>query len=1501
MRFDAVARIGTIGIASITGWGWVMAMMDGTADNDTLTGTAGNDTLNGLGGNDLLLGLGGDDLLNGGEGNDTLRPGLGNATLDGGDGTDTVDLSGIALGATLIIASGSGTATTGRFELNAQLTSIENLIAGPSHDLVVGDDNPNRIDGGDGDDILAAGGGSDTVLGGNGNDVILAVDGNDSIDGGPGDDEITPGAGSDTIIGGPGANTLKFDGGASDVLVSLMVHTLIDSFGNADSLVDPESFVSVIGGSGNDNIGGNTAANMLSGLLGNDTLLGLDGADTLLGGNGNDSLDGGNDNDSLDGGAGNDTLDGGLGNDLLVGGTGSNTINDAGGNDTVRYEAESSGVVLAADRTLTHTGGVDTIAASVEQINGSSFNDGLVGSNLNDRFLGFSGNDLLNGADGNDFLDSGRGDDTIYSGNGNDTLIGGLGNDFLVCEPGNNLIDATLGQDIAFFGFSASAITVNPDNTVVHDNGSIDTILGSAVIIGTPLSDFFNGGSGNDSFQGSNGSDVIGGGGGDDTLDGGIGNDILDAGAGASALLFGGQGNDVLNGGTTLAAVASYASSFAGIVVDATTNIVQDGFGGNDTLVGINAILGSTKNDTMSAGAALDRLVVFQGGGGDDSFVGGGFDLSPTGLVRVSYDLELAGIIVNLEGGAVFHDPNADVLTDIHDVVATRFADQIIDSSGNTDRIDAGAGDDSIEANGGNDTILAGAGNDTVALPLVTGNFVVDFGPGDDDLLITELMAVSPPPQAVGTNTNTTWQAIDAMTLMATTSFEGDTLGSATIGKGSGTLTIELDGLDQIFAIAAFAGDLLLHPQGDLSGTLGMGDDTVTAASGTYTLDGGGGINTIDYSIAGGIAVTFSGDQATVTPGGPSVQTVQHFLRLIGSPGADTVTGDAFNSVAAFTAAQVLALIDDSLVGDPPSIQGGGGGDSYSGRVVVDYTPLGGPVQIAAAGPAGSFAANTGSGNDTLAGVYGVVLPDQDNSVSLGSRSAVVEVTGGSNSLIAGDGAILSYRQLTAPLVVDLSVGTATHGGDTDTIGGIDNVIGGAGDDMIQGNQEDNLIAPGGGSNLVLGGDGTDTAVFAMSLQAIIDPVYFSGSQRLLFATLGDGPAAVQALDNVESANFAGETVAVGDFARPLPDFAGPLVSLSAGAPAYLGSARNENVLGNGDGNVIIDQGGANLIDGQGGNDLILMTGLVGGANASAPPPAPVSLPPEAPVGGDDQLFGGGGNDTIQAGPGADIVDGGTGDDVLAGDAGTDSIAGDAGNDLIFGGAGNDFLAGESGNDAIFGEAGQDVLAGGDGDDRLSADAADLAVIGGQGIDTLVIQGGGAGLSVIDLGAADNQNLSGSGPAITGIERVDASASSVPVSLHGAILGNAGSVLIGSDLDDTLTGSDGADTLSGSGGDDLIDAGLGNDTIVLDAGNDTVTGGGGRDLFIYRGGPPGAGIVEVEDYASADDLIRLPSNLPFTLATTGDGAMIVVAPGTGLLLVGVPLNQLNIISFVDPI
>jgi Ca2+-binding RTX toxin-like protein len=68
----------------------MMALILGTAGNDSLIGTFDADIIYGYAGNDTLSGQAGDDQLFGGDGNDSINESDGNDWIDGGNGADTL-------------------------------------------------------------------------------------------------------------------------------------------------------------------------------------------------------------------------------------------------------------------------------------------------------------------------------------------------------------------------------------------------------------------------------------------------------------------------------------------------------------------------------------------------------------------------------------------------------------------------------------------------------------------------------------------------------------------------------------------------------------------------------------------------------------------------------------------------------------------------------------------------------------------------------------------------------------------------------------------------------------------------------------------------------------------------------------------------------------------------------------------------------------------------------------------------------------------------------------------------------------------------------------------------------------------------------------------------------------------------------------------------------------------------------------------------------------------
>lgn len=180
-----------------------------------------------------------------------------------------------------------------------------------------------------------------------------------------------------------------------------------------------------IGGSGNDQITGNSVANAIYGMGGNDKILGGAGSDKIYGGTGNDRLSGQSGNDVLYGQSGNDTLLGSTGNDVLYGGSGN------------------------------------------DKLQGDSGNDKLYGQSGNDKLLGGSGADTLSGGDGVDRLYGSTGKDVLSGGTGADTFIFNSTRDSLVSAR-DRITDFSHSDTIQLKGIDA--------DTTVSGNQAFDFI-----------------------------------------------------------------------------------------------------------------------------------------------------------------------------------------------------------------------------------------------------------------------------------------------------------------------------------------------------------------------------------------------------------------------------------------------------------------------------------------------------------------------------------------------------------------------------------------------------------------------------------------------------------------------------------------------------------------------------------------------------------------------------------------------------------------------------------------------------------------------------------------------------------------------------------------------------------------------------------------------------------------------------------------------------------------
>ncbi len=341
--------------------------LDGGNNNDLLIGGSGDDTLIGGQGNDWLNGGDGSDSLDGGAGsdvyafNDTLTNQTDTVVELNAGGTDQLNFSAMTTAVTVNLTSDATLATMVHRLVKTgsagQAAFIENVLGGSGNDFITGNAGHNYLAGNGGNDTLIGAEGNDELVGGQGNDLLKGGDQDDVLTGGIGDDYLKGEAGNDFLNGGDGFNTLAGGIGndmylfpvatinqletvielsaegtdtlnfsalttavvadlTSDTAMATMLHRIVQAGAGQSAFIE-----NVVGGSGNDQINGNAANNLLIGNDGNDTISGNGGNDILVGGNGNDVLKGIGGLNILIGGTGADLLLGGTGEDLLMSGS----------------------------------------------------------------------------------------------------------------------------------------------------------------------------------------------------------------------------------------------------------------------------------------------------------------------------------------------------------------------------------------------------------------------------------------------------------------------------------------------------------------------------------------------------------------------------------------------------------------------------------------------------------------------------------------------------------------------------------------------------------------------------------------------------------------------------------------------------------------------------------------------------------------------------------------------------------------------------------------------------------------------------------------------------------------------------------------------------------------------------------------------------------------------------------------------------------------------------
>ena len=240
----------------------------------------------------------------------------------------------------------------------------------------------------------------------------------------------TTGAGNDTITAGTAGYRTYFDRGGVDT-IDLSQYTNGATLHMGEQIVGADHLVGVAMSSVSASaVAAGMDPSSLRWFYGEfENAMGSPGSDTLMGNALSNSINGGQGNDTLNGAGGSDTLEGGAGDDSVDGGA---------GKDLATYASAAAAVVVSlATSGAQNTSGAGTdILVSIEDLEGSAFNDTLRGDANSNALLGLDGNDILIGGSGNDVLAGGSGiDTTVFSSPSSQYTITRGGSSVFVAGP----------------------------------------------------------------------------------------------------------------------------------------------------------------------------------------------------------------------------------------------------------------------------------------------------------------------------------------------------------------------------------------------------------------------------------------------------------------------------------------------------------------------------------------------------------------------------------------------------------------------------------------------------------------------------------------------------------------------------------------------------------------------------------------------------------------------------------------------------------------------------------------------------------------------------------------------------------------------------------------------------------------------------------------------------------------------------------------------------------
>ena len=534
----------------------------------------------------------------------------------------------------------------------------------------------------------------------------------------------------------------------------------------------------------------------------------------------------------------------------------------------------------------------------------------------------------------------------------------------------------------------------------------------------------------------------------------------------------------------------------------------------------------------------------------------------------------------------------------------------------------------------------------------------------------------------------------------------GNTVTNTVTNSATSTATLNGTAGDDII-VSGGNGDTLIGNGGNNVLLGNGGNDTLRIGAGNDIVDGGAGTDLLDLSAAtAGIAFTLtqsSGNTvANLTAAGLGIATYANIEGVVGTAQVDTINGSSGNDVI------VGALGADFLNGldgnDTFNFAIGDGADQIDGGTGTDT--------LAVLGTTGVDTMTVVVAADVITTGFGPTLTSVEN--------VTLDLLGGIDTL--------SFAGSAQAIAANLATGSATGFA---SIGGVENLTGGDGNDSLTGNSSINIINGGAGDdtiNYAVGG-GTDT-IDGGTNTAAGDTLAIGGTSGNDTLTVVASAGAIASVTGITQSNIEKFTVDLGGN------------TATGDTLSYAGTAADQAIV-------------ATI----GGSATGFASNIVGVEN----------------------LTGGSGGDTLTGDTGANTLTGGLGADSLSGGTGNDILAGDQSDTLLDGGADTDTLQLSASFTGAVGQitgienvtltaAGTTLnlanqtngftITGSTGADTVTGSAGADVIIGAAGLDRMTGGGGGDTFRFSALG--DSTTSTGTADVIMdfthGVDKIDLSA-----------------------------------------------------------------------------------------------------------------------------------------------